>query len=166
MASIYDFDVKTLDGTPRQMADYRGKTLLIVNVASACGYTPQYAGLETLYRKYHDRGFEVLGFPCNQFGGQEPGSAEEIATFCSTKYDVTFPLFAKVDVNGANAHPLWEHLKAEKPGALGSKAIKWNFTKFLVDARGNVVDRYGSSTTPAAIDADVAKLVAAGPPQS
>jgi glutathione peroxidase len=163
MASVYDFDVTTLDGQPRSMADYRGKTLLIVNVASACGYTPQYAGLEALYRKYHDRGFEVLGFPCNQFGGQEPGTADEIATFCSTKYDVTFPLFAKVDVNGAKAHPLFEHLKAAKPGALGSKAIKWNFTKFLVNARGEVVERYGSSTTPAAIDADVAKLLDSTP---
>jgi glutathione peroxidase len=160
MASVYDFDVTTLDGQPRRMADYRGNTLLIVNVASACGYTPQYAGLETLYRKYHDRGFEVLGFPCNQFGGQEPGTADEIATFCSTKYDVTFPMFAKVDVNGAKAHPLFEHLKAEKPGALGSKAIKWNFTKFLVNARGEVVERYGSSTTPAAIDTDVAGMLA------
>jgi len=156
MASVYDFEVKTLRGEPRSMADYRGTTLLIVNVASACGFTPQYTGLEALYRKYHDRGFEVLGFPCNQFGGQEPGSAEDIATFCSTKYDVTFPLFAKVDVNGANAHPLFEHLKAAAPGALGTKAIKWNFTKFLVSANGEVVERYGSSTTPEQIDADVA----------
>jgi len=163
MASVYDFDVKTLDGHARQMADYQGKTLLIVNVASACGYTPQYAGLEALHRKYHDRGFEVLGFPCNQFGGQEPGTAEEIATFCSTKYDVTFPMFAKVDVNGAKAHPLFEHLKAEKPGALGSKGIKWNFTKFLVNGRGEVVERYGSSTTPAQIDADVAKVLDSTP---
>jgi glutathione peroxidase len=161
-SSVYDFDVTTLDGKARQMADYRGKTLLIVNVASACGYTPQYTGLEALHRKYHDRGFEVLGFPCNQFGGQEPGSADEIASFCSTKFDVTFPLFAKVDVNGAHAHPLFEHLKAEKPGALGTKAIKWNFTKFLVNARGEVVERYGSSTTPEQIDADVARYVAAG----
>jgi glutathione peroxidase len=158
-SSVYDFDVTALDGTPRPMAGYRGKTLLIVNVASACGFTPQYAGLEALYRKYHERGFEVLGFPCNQFGGQEPGSAEDIATFCSTKYDVTFPLFAKIDVNGAKAHPLFEYLKAEQPGALGSKAIKWNFTKFLVNARGEVVERYGSSTTPAQIDADVAKAL-------
>ena len=158
--TVYDFDVTTLDGRPRPMADYRGKTLLIVNVASACGFTPQYTGLEALYRKYHDRGFEVLGFPCNQFGQQEPGSADEIATFCSTTYDVTFPLFAKVDVNGAAAHPLFEHLKAEKPGALGTKAIKWNFTKFLVNARGEVVERYGSSTTPEQIDADVARALA------
>ena len=145
------------------MADYRGKTLLIVNVASACGYTPQYAGLEALYRKYKDRGFVVLGFPCNQFGAQEPGSADEIATFCSTQYDVTFPLFAKIDVNGANAHPLFEHLKTERPGALGTKAIKWNFTKFLVNARGEVVERYGSSTTPEQIDADVAKALDSAP---
>jgi len=159
MPSVYDFDVTTLDGQPRRLSDYQGKTLLIVNVASACGFTPQYAGLEALYRKYRDQGFEVLGFPCNQFGGQEPGSAEDIATFCSTKYDVTFPLFAKIDVNGAKAHPLYEHLKAEAPGALGTKAIKWNFTKFLVNARGEVVERYGSSTTPAQIDADVAKAL-------
>jgi glutathione peroxidase len=162
-SSVYDFDVTTLDGKARHMADYRGKTLLIVNVASACGYTPQYTGLEALHRKYHDRGFEVLGFPCNQFGGQEPGSADEIASFCSTRFDVTFPLFAKVDVNGAHAHPLFEHLKAEKPGALGTKAIKWNFTKFLVNARGNVVERYGSSTTPEQIDADVAKALDSAP---
>jgi len=163
MPSVYDFDVTTLDGQPRRLADYRGKTLLIVNVASACGFTPQYTGLEALYRKYRDRGFEVLGFPCNQFGGQEPGSAEDIATFCSTKYDVTFPLFAKIDVNGAKAHPLYEHLKAEAPGALGTKAIKWNFTKFLVNSRGEVVERYGSSTTPEQIDADVARALDSAP---
>ena len=162
-STVYDFDVTTLDGQPRRLSDYRGKTLLIVNVASACGFTPQYTGLEALYRKYHDRGFEVLGFPCNQFGGQEPGTADEIATFCSTKYDVTFPLFAKVDVNGSHAHPLFEHLKAEAPGALGTKAIKWNFTKFLVNARGEVVERYGSSTTPQQIDGDVAKALDTGP---
>ena len=160
MADVYDFEAKTLRGEPRSMADYRGKTLLIVNVASACGFTPQYTGLEALYRKYHDRGFEVLGFPCNQFGGQEPGSADDIATFCSTKYDVTFPLFAKIDVNGAHAHPLYEYLKSEAPGALGTKAIKWNFTKFLVNANGEVVERYGSSTTPEQIEADVAKALA------
>ena len=164
--SVYDFDVTTLDGRPQRLADYRGKPLLIVNVASACGFTPQYTGLEALYRKYRDRGFEVLGFPCNQFGHQEPGSADEIAAFCSTTYDVTFPLFAKVDVNGAQAHPLFEHLKAERPGALGTKAIKWNFTKFLVNTRGEVVERYGSSTTPAQIDADVAKLLDNAPSSS
>jgi glutathione peroxidase len=163
MASVHDFEAKTLRGEPRAMADYRGKTLLIVNVASACGYTPQYTGLEALYRKYRERGFEVLGFPCNQFGGQEPGTADDIATFCSTTYDVTFPLFAKVDVNGPHAHPLFEHLKSEQPGALGTKAIKWNFTKFLVNARGEVVERYGSSTTPQQIDADIAALLSAPP---
>ena len=163
MATVHDFEAKTLAGETRALADYRGKTLLIVNVASACGYTPQYAGLEALYRKYRDRGFEVLGFPCNQFGGQEPGSAEEIATFCSTTYDVTFPLFAKVDVNGPHAHPLFEHLKSEKAGALGTKGIKWNFTKFLVNARGEVVERYGSSTTPDRIDADIARTLDSTP---
>jgi len=163
MATAHDFAVTTLRGEPRSMADYRGQTLLIVNVASACGYTPQYAGLEALYRKYKDRGFVVLGFPCNQFGAQEPGSADEIATFCGTRYEVTFPLFAKIDVNGANAHPLFEHLKSERPGALGTKGIKWNFTKFLVNGRGEVVQRYGSSTTPEQIDADVAALVEAPP---
>ena len=161
--NVYDFDVTALDGKPRPMADYRGKVLLIVNVASACGYTPQYTGLESLYRKYHDRGFEVLGFPCNQFGGQEPGTSDEIATFCSTKYDITFPLFAKIDVNGAHAHPLYEHLKTEAPGALGTKGIKWNFTKFLVNAHGEVVERYGSSTTPEQIDAAVEKLLDKAP---
>jgi glutathione peroxidase len=159
MASIYDFEVATLQGMPTPMSDYRGKTLLVVNVASACGYTPQYAGLEALYRKYKARGFEVLAFPCNQFGAQEPGTSDEIASFCSTRYDVTFPLFAKIDVNGAHAHPLFEHLKSEKPGALGTKGIKWNFTKFLVNAQGEVVERYGSSTTPEQIDAHVAALV-------
>ena len=159
MANVYDFEVATLRGMNQPLADYRGKTLLIVNVASACGYTPQYAGLEALYRKYQDRGFVVLGFPCNQFGAQEPGSADDIATFCSRRYDVTFPLFAKIDVNGAHAHPLFEHLKQERPGALGTKGIKWNFTKFLVDGRGEVVERYGSSTTPEQIDKDVAALL-------
>ena len=163
-STVYDFDVTALDGKPRRMADYRGKTLLIVNVASACGYTPQYAGLEALYRKYQDRGFVVLGFPCNQFGAQEPGSADDIATFCSSRYDVTFPLFAKIDVNGAHAHPLYEHLKKERPGALGTKGIKWNFTKFLVDGRGEVVERYGSSTTPEQIDKDVAALLSSDLP--
>ena len=164
MANTYDFEAATLRGVTQPLADYRGKTLLIVNVASACGYTPQYAGLEALYRKYQDRGFVVLGFPCNQFGAQEPGSADDIATFCSSRYDVTFPLFAKIDVNGAHAHPLFEHLKKERPGALGTKGIKWNFTKFLVDGRGQVVERYGSSTTPEQIDKDVAALLASDQP--
>jgi len=160
MANVYDFEVATLRGMNQPLADYRGKTLLIVNVASACGYTPQYAGLEALYRKYQDRGFVVLGFPCNQFGAQEPGSADDIATFCSSRYDVTFPLFAKIDVNGAHAHPLFEHLKQERPGALGTKGIKWNFTKFLVDRDGTVVERYAPKTEPKDLEADVKKLLA------
>jgi glutathione peroxidase len=158
---IYDIPVTTIDGTAQTMAAYRGTTLLVVNVASRCGFTSQYAGLEALHRKYKDRGFAVLGFPCNQFGGQEPGTAEEIGAFCSRDYGVTFPLFAKVDVNGAHAEPLFEYLKAERPGALGSKAIKWNFTKFLVDPAGAVVRRYASATTPADIDKDVAALLPA-----
>jgi glutathione peroxidase len=157
---LYDIDVTTLDGARQSMAAYRGKTLLVVNVASACGFTPQYAGLEALYRKYRDAGLVVLGFPCNQFGGQEPGTAEEIARFCRTQYDVTFPLFAKVEVNGRAAHPLFEHLKAARPGALGTKAIKWNFTKFLVNARGEVVERYSPATTPEQLDAEIAKQLA------
>ena len=163
MTTIYDFTVDDIEGHPVKLDRYKGKVLLVVNTASYCGYTGQYEGLEALYRKYKDRGFVVLGFPCNQFGAQEPGSADEIATFCGTRYDVTFPLFAKIDVNGANAHPLFEHLKSERPGALGTKGIKWNFTKFLVNGRGEVVQRYGSSTTPEQIDADVAALVEAPP---
>lgn len=156
---IYDISVTAIDGTPQTMAAYRGKTLLIVNVASRCGFTPQYAGLEALYRKYKDRGFVVLGFPCNQFGAQEPGSEAEIASFCSTTYDVTFPMFAKVDVNGAGTHPLYATLKGAKPGALGTEAIKWNFTKFLVGPTGEVVKRYAPQTSPEGIDADVAALL-------
>ena len=129
--------------------------LLIVNVASRCGLTPQYTGLEALQRKYAARGFEVLGFPCNQFAGQEPGSAEEIRSFCSTKYDISFPLFAKVDVNGGDAHPLWRHLKEQKPGLLGIEAIKWNFTKFLVDREGRVIKRYAPTDEPSTIERDI-----------
>jgi glutathione peroxidase len=153
---IYEIPVTTIDGAQRTMADYRGQTLLVVNVASRCGFTPQYAGLEALYRKYKDRGFAVLGFPCNQFGAQEPGTEDEIASFCSTTYDVTFPMFAKVDVNGPNTHPLFAALKSSKPGALGTEGIKWNFTKFLVGPTGDVVKRYAPQTSPAEIDADVA----------
>jgi glutathione peroxidase len=159
--AFYDHTAQRIDSTPVSMGEFRGKTLLVVNVASECGFTPQYGGLEALYRKYKDRGFAVLGFPCNQFGGQEPGSEEQIAEFCSRSYDVTFPLFAKIDVNGPAAHPLFEFLKAEQPGALGTKAIKWNFTKFLVGPDGAVLKRYASATAPAEIDADVAALVAA-----
>jgi glutathione peroxidase len=152
---LYAIPVTTLDGKPETLASYRGRVLLIVNVASACGYTPQYEGLEALHRRYQAEGLSILGFPCNQFGRQEPGDAAEIRTFCSTKYDVTFPLFAKVEVNGANAHPLFALLKARRPGILGTGAIKWNFTKFLVDRSGTVVDRYAPFTSPDAIEADI-----------
>jgi glutathione peroxidase len=148
MNGLLDIDVKAADGASTSLSDYARQVLLIVNTASKCGFTPQYADLEALYRRYRDRGFAVLAFPCNQFGGQEPGDAAEIATFCSTSYDVTFPVFAKVDVNGPEAAPLFERLKREAPGLLGSKGIKWNFTKFLVDREGNVVDRYAPTTSP------------------
>jgi len=159
MTAITDFTVKAADGTAASLEAYRGKVLLIVNTASKCGFTPQYEGLEALHRDYAARGFDVLGFPCNQFGGQEPGDAAEIANFCSLTYDVTFPVFAKVDVNGGDADPLFERLKADAPGVLGSKAIKWNFTKFLVDREGRVVDRYAPTTKPADIRADIEKLL-------
>lgn len=159
MTAITDFTVKAADGTAVSLEPYRGKVLLIVNTASKCGFTPQYEGLEALHRDYAARGFEVLGFPCNQFGGQEPGDAAEIANFCSLTYDVTFPVFAKVDVNGGDANPLFERLKADAPGVLGSKAIKWNFTKFLVDRDGKVVDRYAPTTKPADIRTDIEKLL-------
>ena len=159
MTAITDFTVKAADGTAASLEAYRGKVLLIVNTASKCGFTPQYEGLEALHRDYAARGFEVLGFPCNQFGGQEPGDAAEIANFCSLTYDVTFPVFAKVDVNGGDADPLFERLKADAPGVLGSKAIKWNFTKFLVDRAGKVVDRYAPTTKPADIRTDIEKLL-------
>ena len=157
--SLYDISARDITGTERPLADYRGKVLLVVNVASRCGFTPQYTGLEALYRKYHDRGFEVLGFPCNQFGSQEPGSEADIQGFCSTTYDVTFPLFAKVDVNGADAHPLYRLLKGEKPGILGTEAIKWNFTKFLVNRQGEVVKRYAPTDKPEDLDGAVAALL-------
>lgn len=156
---IYDIPVTTIDGAQQTMGAYRGKTLLVVNVASRCGFTPQYAGLEALYLKYKDRGFAVLGFPCNQFGAQEPGSEAEIASFCGTTYGVTFPMFAKVEVNGPGTHPLFAALKSSKPGALGTEAIKWNFTKFLIGPSGDVVKRYAPQTSPEDIDADVAALV-------
>jgi glutathione peroxidase len=162
MTSIYDFSARTLEGGEVSLSDYRGKVLLIVNTASKCGFTPQYAGLEKLQRQFTDRGFAVLGFPCDQFGHQEPGDATEIRNFCATKYDVTFPLFAKVEVNGANAHPLWAWLKSEKTGFLGG-AIKWNFTKFLVDRAGEVVDRSPPTTTPDAIAPKIEALLTARP---
>ena len=148
MTTIYDFNAIDIAGEEVSLADYRGKVLLIVNTASKCGFTPQYEGLETLYRDLQDKGLVVLGFPSNQFGNQEPGDAEEIANFCKLTYDVNFPMFAKIDVNGADAAPLYEFLKREARGLMGSKAIKWNFTKFLVDREGNVVKRFGPQETP------------------
>ena len=159
MTAITDLSVKAADGTPADLSAYAGQVLLIVNTASKCGFTPQYEGLEALHRKYKDRGFEVLGFPCNQFGAQEPGDAAEIANFCTLTYDVTFPVFAKVDVNGAAADPLFEQLKKEAPGLLGSTSIKWNFTKFLVDRGGKTVERYAPTTKPEDIEADIEKLL-------
>jgi glutathione peroxidase len=157
--SLNEISVRRLDGTEGSLQDYRGQVLLIVNVASRCGFTPQYTGLEALFRKYRERGFQVLGFPCNQFGAQEPGTESEIGSFCSTTYDVTFPLFAKIEVNGANAHPLYHFLKGEKPGVLGTEAIKWNFTKFLVDRHGNVVKRYAPNDKPEALAQAVEALL-------
>lgn len=159
MPSITDLTVKAADGTPVDLSAYAGKVLLIVNTASKCGFTPQYEGLEALHRQFGDRGFEVLGFPCNQFGAQEPGDAAEIANFCSLTYDVTFPVFAKIDVNGANADPLFVALKKQAPGILGTEGIKWNFTKFLVGKDGEVVERYAPTTKPADIAADIEKLL-------
>lgn len=146
--SFYDFSARRLNGDQQDFAAYRGKVLLIVNTASQCGFTPQYTGLEELYRKFKDRGFAVLGFPCNQFGEQEPGDAEAISQFCQTRFDVSFPLFAKIEVNGDNAHPLYAWLKHEAAGVLGTEAIKWNFTKFLIDREGQVVHRYAPATRP------------------
>jgi len=150
--SVYDFAALSLDGKPAPLADYRGKVMLIVNTASKCGFTPQFAGLEALYESYKDRGFVVLGFPCNQFGAQEPGDADEIASFCKLTYDVTFPMMAKIDVNGPGAHPLYLWLKSQKKGLLGSEAIKWNFTKFLVSREGEVVARFGPMSEPKSLE--------------
>ncbi len=157
--NLQDIAVQTIDGTPQTLADHSGKVLLIVNVASKCGFTPQYTGLEQLYQRYKDRGFEVLGFPCDQFGNQEPGNEAEIAQFCSLTYDVTFPMFAKVNVNGADAHPLFKHLKKAAPGLLGSEGIKWNFTKFLVDPSGQTVKRYAPTDTPASLAKHIEALL-------
>ena len=154
--SFYDIDIVTINGQRQKMDLYRGKTLLIVNVASQCGFTPQYTGLQALYDKFNDRGLVVLGFPCNQFGQQEPNGEAEIERFCTTNYGVTFPMFEKIDVNGANAHPLYKYLKSEKPGILGTEAIKWNFTKFLVGSDGTILKRYAPSDKPEAIEADLA----------
>jgi len=158
--NMHEMEVTTIDGQPLKLERYRGNLLLIVNVASQCGFTPQYRGLEAMYRKHKDRGLVVLGFPCNQFGHQEPGDAAEIERFCSLTYDVTFPLFAKIEVNGAGAHPLYRLLKQERPGLFGIKAIKWNFTKFLVGRDGKVLKRYAPSNAPERIDQDIAALLA------
>ena len=159
MATVYDFSAKDIDGSERSLADYKGKALLVVNTASKCGFTPQYAGLEALHRKLAPKGFAVLGFPCDQFGHQEPGDEAEIRNFCSLNYDVSFPMFAKVEVNGGDAHPLYRHLKKEAKGVLGTEAIKWNFTKFLVDRNGRVVRRYAPTDKPESIESDVAALL-------
>jgi glutathione peroxidase len=157
--SVYDFSAKLNNGAEQPMASYQGKVLLIVNTASKCGFTPQYKGLQDLYGKYHDNGLEVLGFPCDQFGHQEPGSDAEIKSFCETNYAVNFPLFSKIEVNGDNAHPLYKFLKSEKGGLL-SDGIKWNFTKFLVDKHGNVVERFAPTTTPEKIAGDIERELA------
>ncbi|MBI3793416.1 MAG: glutathione peroxidase [Nitrospinae bacterium] len=157
--SVYDFKAKSIDGKETSLGEFKGKALLIVNVASKCGFTPQYEGLEALYKKFKDEGLVVLGFPCNQFGGQEPGNEDEIKSFCDLNYHVTFPMFAKIDVNGADAHPLYKFLKNEKPGVLGTEMIKWNFTKFLVDRAGMLVKRYAPDVNPEAISADVPALL-------
>jgi glutathione peroxidase len=159
MTTAYDFSARDIDGNEQSLSKFKGNALLVVNVASKCGFTPQYTGLEALQRQYHDKGFDVLGFPCDQFGHQEPGDENEIKNFCSLNYDVSFPLFAKVDVNGSDAHPLFAWLKKEKPGLLGIGAIKWNFTKFLIDRDGNVIKRYAPTDTPESIGKDVAALL-------
>jgi glutathione peroxidase len=153
--NAYDFTAATLDGAPAPLADYRGKVLLVVNTASKCGFTPQYAGLEALWRKYRDRGLVILGFPCNQFGAQEPGDAGEIANFCSLTYDVSFPIMSKIDVNGGGAHPLYAWLKQERKGLLGSAGIKWNFTKFLIDRHGEAIGRFAPNTEPRALESAI-----------
>lgn len=159
MVSLYDFNARRLDGTPEALAAYRDRVLLVVNTASRCGFTPQYEGLEALQRQYGPRGFDVLGFPCDQFGHQEPGDEASIGAFCATRFDVTFPMFAKIEVNGPNAHPLFAFLKAAQPGVLGTSAIKWNFTKFLIDRQGQVVHRYAPTTKPEAIGGDIERLL-------
>jgi glutathione peroxidase len=154
-----NIELQRLNGTKEQSLDYAGKLLLVVNVASECGFTSQYKDLQSLYEEFHAQGLEILAFPCNQFGGQEPGTPEQIEQFCSTKYGVTFPIFQKTDVNGPDAHPLFEYLKTAAPGLLGTEAIKWNFTKFLIGRDGNPVKRYASASSPAGISADIKKLL-------
>lgn len=159
MTALHEIEVETLTGEKKSLSDYKGKVLLVVNTASKCGFTPQFEGLEQLYQEYSNRGFAVLGFPCNQFGSQDPGSNEEIGKFCQLNYGVTFPMHAKIDVNGENAHPLYVHLKHEKRGLLGTEAIKWNFTKFLLDAEGQVVERFAPQTDPGKLREAIEKLL-------
>ncbi|MDT6960523.1 glutathione peroxidase [Cupriavidus sp. SZY C1] len=159
MQNVYQFEASSLAGQPVPLADFRGKVLLIVNTASECGFTPQYAGLQALQDAYQTRGFDVLGFPCNQFGKQEPGDAEQIGAFCESRFHVTFPMFAKIDVNGADAHPLYKWLTSEKPGLLGTQAIKWNFTKFLLRRDGTIFKRYAPTTKPDEVRADIETLL-------
>jgi glutathione peroxidase len=160
MTNFYDFDAKTAQGKRQSLADYKGKVLLVVNTASKCGFTPQFAGLEALYEQYKDQGLVILGFPCNQFGRQDPGSNDEIQEFCQLNYGVSFPVFGKIEVNGSGADPIFKYLKKEAPGALGTERIKWNFTKFLIDADGNVVRRYAPTDKPTAIEKDIKALLA------
>jgi glutathione peroxidase len=157
--NVHDFTVAMPGGNNQDLKDYVGKVLLVVNTASKCGFTPQYKGLESLHRKYADKGLVVMGFPCNQFGSQEPGDEEEIKNFCSLNYDVSFPLSAKVEVNGDKTDPLWQHLKSQQAGLLGSRGIKWNFTKFLVDKDGKVVGRYAPTVTPESLEKDIERLL-------
>ncbi len=159
MAPIYDFEVKTIDGANTSLKAYQGKVLLLVNVASACGLTPQYKGLQDLYTELHERGLEILGFPCNQFGAQEPGTEAEIKDFCSTRFDVSFPMFSKIDVNGDTTHPLYQYLKKEKAGKEGKPDIEWNFAKFLVDSTGRVVERFHARTEPSEIKSRIVELL-------
>lgn len=160
MTSVYDFSAQTISGKTRTLADFKGKVLLVVNTASKCGFTPQYKGLEGLYKKYKDKGFAVLGFPSNQFGQQEPGPESEIAEFCEMNYGVTFPMFSKIDVNGDAAHPLFKHLTSTKKGLLGSEGIKWNFTKFLIGKDGSVIERYAPTTKPEELEKDIERALA------
>ena len=162
MSTLHEFSAATLDGRKIDLQKYKGRVLLVVNTASECGLTPQYAGLEALHEKYHKRGLDVLGFPCNQFGGQEPGDASQIGAFCQKNYGVSFQMFGKIEVNGAGAHPLYKWLTQAAPGLLGSEAIKWNFTKFLIAPDGNVVKRYAPQTEPAELEGDIEKLLATG----
>ncbi|MBI1198206.1 MAG: glutathione peroxidase [Phenylobacterium sp.] len=159
MTTIYDFEAETLDGKPAPLSAYRGKVVLIVNTASKCGFTPQYAGLETIWKRYRDRGFVVVGFPCNQFGAQEPGDAAEIANFCSLTYEVDFPMMKKIEVNGSGTHPLYRYLKRARKGVLGTEGIKWNFTKFLVNRQGEVVHRFAPTVDPKALDGAIEALL-------